>query len=94
MSLHRPQPFEIAIKIKPPASLMHTVEQRISHELKTVKRKSDAIETGDDPIFSLDKDIVLLHFNFADTSLNVDFYPLWKQKSRSSSYIYTRTVLE
>ena len=30
-----------------------------------MKRKAEAIKTGEDPIFFLDKDLVLLHFNFA-----------------------------
>ena len=72
MSQHRP--FDISIRVKPPASLTHTVEQRISHELKTVKRKAKALETPEDLNFMMEKEIDLLHFNFPEPDLNVDFY--------------------
>ena len=72
MSLHRP--YEISIRIKPPASLTHTVELRISHKLKTVRRKAKALETPDDLSFVMEKEIDLLNFNFAEPALNVDFY--------------------
>ena len=75
MSLQRPQPYGISKRIKPPASLTHTVEQRITHELKTVRRKATAIETSEDPSFVMEKHINLLQFNFAEPALNVDFYP-------------------
>ena len=73
MSLHRP--YGISIRIKPPASLTHTVEQRISHELKTVRRKATALETSEDLSFVMEKEINLLQFNFAEPALTVDFYP-------------------
>ena len=73
MAFH--MPYGISLKVKLPGSLTQTVEQRINHELKTMRRQTNDLEAQDDLAFQMEKEITILSFNSIGTHLNVDYYP-------------------